>query len=148
MLMDEKMDHGPILAQKKVTVPAWPPRGSELDELLAREGARLLATILPEWLSGGIEAREQNHELATYCGHITKEDALLDLGDEAYRNLLKIRAYDGWPVAYFYADKNGTRIRVQVLDAHIEHDTLVLDTVKPEGKKAMPYADFLKGLQS
>lgn len=143
MLVDEKMDHGPVVAQRKVTVPNWPPRGRELDALLSREGGKLLAEILPLWVRDDIESHEQNHDVATYSTLFKKEDGALDLvNGDPYKNLLKIRAFDGWPGTYSFFEKNGERIRVQILDAHIENGKLVPDTVKPEGKKEMPYRDF------
>lgn len=149
ILLDEETDHGPILAQKKVPVPEWPPRGRDLDALLAREGARLLVQILPLWLSGEIDARPQNDDVATYCPRFKKEDGLLSLADDPSLNLRKIRAFEGWPVAYAFFERPGRsgalkRLRVQILEAHLESGRLVIDTVKPEGKREMPYADFLR----
>jgi methionyl-tRNA formyltransferase len=135
MILDEKLDHGPILAQKKVMTPDWPMRGRELDSLLAREGGKLVAEILPLWLKGEIEPQEQNHDVATYCQMFSKEDGLLDLADDPYKNLLKIRAFDGWPGTYTFVEKHGKNIRVQILDAHITSNKLVIDRLKPEGKK-------------
>ena len=151
--IDEKMDHGPIVAQKKVAVPEWPastpnrgepPRADALEELLAREGGRLLAQMLPLWLSGQIEEREQNHDVATYCTKFTKEDGMLDLSADPYQNLLKIRAFEGWPGTFAFFERGGKRIRVQILDARLEGEDLVIESVKPEGKARMPYADFLR----
>lgn len=144
MLMDEEMDHGPLLAQKKVRVEPWPPHGVKLDEQFAREGGALLARTLPLWVAGELEAQEQNHDLATYTRKFTKEDGLLDLDDDAYKNLLKIRAFEGWPGTYTFFERAGKKLRVQILDAHLEGGKLLIDTVKPEGKKEMPYADFLR----
>ena len=144
MLLDEQMDHGPLLAQKKVAIPTWPPHGRELDELLAREGGRLLAQVLPLWIADKIVAQPQNHDIATYCKVFTKEDGLLDLSADAYLNLLKIRAFERWPGTYTFFERAGKRLRVQILDAHLERGGLEIDTVKPEGKKEMPYADFLR----
>jgi len=147
MLLDEELDHGPLLAQKKVAMPEWPPRGKTLDAVLATEGGKLTAEILPLWVRGEIEPREQNHDVATYCKIFTKEDGLLDLSDDPYKNLLKIRAFDGWPGTYTFMEKNGKQVRVQILDAHIANGKLILDTVKPEGKGEMPYADFLRSIK-
>lgn len=144
ILLDDELDHGPIVAQKKIAPPEWPPRGSALDELLAREGGKLVAQILPLWLKGELEPQPQNHDVATYCGKFTKEDGLLDLAANGYMNLCKIRAFEGWPGTYAFFERGGKRIRTQVLDAHLEGAALVLDTVKPEGKRAMPYADFAR----
>ena len=95
MLLDEKMDHGPILAQEKVVPPEWPMRGRDLDALLSSAGAKLLAKTLPLWLGGDIEPQEQDHSAATICKMFTEDMAALDLADEALHNLLKIRAFDG-----------------------------------------------------
>lgn len=144
MLLDEDLDHGPIVAQKKVPLPQWPPHGKELDALLAREGGALLARVLSEWIDGTIEARPQNHDLATYCDTFKKENGLIDLRDDAYHNLLKIRAFEGWPVAYTYFERAGKRLRVQLIDAHMSGNTLTIDRVKPEGKREMTYDEFLR----
>lgn len=155
MKVDAKMDHGPIIAQRKVDVSGWhgspersgggPPRGRDLDALLAREGGKLLAEIMPHWVGGDIEPQEQNHDVATYSSMVKKEDGLLDLQNgDPYQNLLKIRAFDGWPGTYAFFDKNGKQIRAKILDAHLENGTLVIDTVKPEGKKDIPFSDFTK----
>lgn len=144
ILLDEKIDHGPVIAQKKIVVPAWPPKASELEEVSTRESARLLTTILPGWVAGEIEAREQNHDVATYCPKLVKDDGLLDLAEDACKNLLKIRAFDTTIGTHAFFDRSGKKIRVGVLDAHIENETLVIDRVKPEGKREMSYEEFLR----
>lgn len=146
MLLDEKMDHGPIVAQSKVPTFEWPPHGSKLHDALAHAGGKLLASVVPSWVDQKIEAKKQDHELATFCKKITKEDGLIDLvhGDP-YHNFLKIRAFEGWPYAYTYFEREGDKIRVLILDAHMSADgALFIDTVKPQGKKQMAYADFLQ----
>lgn len=144
MLLDEKMDHGPIVAQKEVPISEWPPRGSILDEALSHAGGKLLAQILPLWVQGDIEARPQNHDLATYCDKFSKEDGLLDLNADRYQNLLKIRAFEGWPGTFAFFERNGKRIRVQILDAEFEQGQLLIKTVKPEGKREMSYEEFIR----
>ncbi|HWO07020.1 MAG TPA: methionyl-tRNA formyltransferase [Candidatus Paceibacterota bacterium] len=145
MLLDDEMDHGPLLAQRSVLIVDWPPRGRDLDALLAREGGTLLAEVVPQWMSGMIKAQEQDHSKATYCSAFTKEDGKLDLIDgDPYQNLLKIRAFDGWPGTFAYFERNGERIRVSIIDAHLKNGALVIDMVKPEGKREMPYADFMR----
>ncbi len=139
MLVDAKMDHGPILDQEFVDVPYWPMKGSELRDLLAHIGGELLARVIPSWVDENLDTQEQEHELATFTKKINKEDALINLEDDAYQNLLKIRAYDVWPRAYFM-DKNGKR--VIVTEAEVEDDKLVLKRVIPEGKKEMDFKGF------
>lgn len=142
--LDEQMDHGPIVAQKKVEISNWPPRNSELETTLLTEGGALLAKILPLYLAGEIEPQPQNHDVATYCGKFTKEDGLLDLAGDVRKNLLKIRAFEGWPGTYAFFERAGKKVRVQILDAHLDSDKLIIDTVKPEGKREMSYEEFLR----
>lgn len=144
MLLDEKIDHGPLIAQKCITVPEWPPKASELEDIATEVSAKLLLEILPSWQSGDIEARPQNHDIATMCPKYTKEDGRLDLGADAYKNLLKIRAFDTTVGTHAFFERAGKKIRVGILDAHIEGTKLIPDTVKPEGKKEMPYEEFLR----
>ena len=144
ILLVEKLDEGPIVAQKPIHPPHWPMRASELENIFIAESGRLLAQILPEWIAGNIEAREQNHDVATYCEKIRKVDGLLDLRADHYQNLLKMHAYEGWPGTYAFFERSGKKIRVQVLDARVENASLVIERVKPEGKREMNYDEFLR----
>jgi methionyl-tRNA formyltransferase len=145
MVLDEKMDHGPIITQRAITTLSWPPHVRELEELLAREGGKALAAILPDWLDEKITAQPQNHAAATFCKMFTKEDGLLDLHADGYTNLLKIRALEGWPGTYTFFERNGTRIRVKILDANLDADgSLAITRIIPEGKREMSYEEFLR----
>ena len=145
MLVSAKMDEGPIVAQRVVSIANWPPRGRELDATLSEAGGMLLAHIIPLYVRGELETREQNHDLATYSSIIKKEDGLLDLAHgDAYQNLLKIKAFDIWPGTYAFFERSGKKLRVQILDAHLDGNKLIVDMVKPEGKKEMLYTDFLR----
>lgn len=140
------MDEGPILIQEKVEIPkgSWPIRGNELDEILFKKGGKMLTEILPAWIEGSCAPQEQDHANATYCAKIAKEMGELDLTADPYQNLLKIRAFDGWPGTFFFTEKNGERIRIKVVDAKIGSDgTLSITKIIPEGKKEMDYKDFI-----
>ena len=143
MLVDEQMDHGPIIAQKIVDIPNQPVKNSVLEHALMTAGGALLCDMLPKWIAGDIEAQPQNHDVATYSEKFSKEDGLLNLSDDAEVNLRKIYAFETWPGTYAFFERAGKKLRVQILDAHIEHGALAIDSVKPEGKKEMPYKDFL-----
>jgi methionyl-tRNA formyltransferase len=144
MELTHGMDEGPILVQEEVTIPkeAWPIRGNELDEILFKKGGKMLAEILPAWIDGTCIPKEQDHSQATYCTKITKEMGELDLTADPYQNLLKIRAFDGWPGTFYFTEKNGEKIRVKIVDATIENGALVITKIIPEGKKEMDYKDF------
>ena len=148
MLLDAQMDHGPVLAQKKnipEVIAAWPMRASKLYAVLAREGGELLAETLPRWVNDEVGAHEQDHDAATYCAKIAKDDALLDLTDDAEANHRKFLAYDMWPRAFFMHEHAGKQLRVIITDAIYENDALTITRVIPEGKKEMSFEEFRKG---
>jgi methionyl-tRNA formyltransferase len=117
-------------------------KGSILEDLFATEGGNVLAETIPEWVKGSIEPVVQNHDEATYTRKWTDADAKLDIekGD-ARANLLKIRAFDKNPRAYFL-DLNGKR--VIVTDAEIIDGKLQIISVIPEGKKEISYETFMQ----
>lgn len=147
MLLDAEMDHGPIVAQRERIMNDRYPKGSALTDDLAHFGGALLAEVLPAWTAGGMRAGEQDHARATYTKKITKEDGLIDPDGDALLAYKKICAFDEWPGAYFFVERSGKNLRVRVTDAHLEEGRLVIDRVVPEGKKDMPYADFLRGMR-
>lgn len=143
MVIDEGMDTGPLLAQKRVEVVDWPVSSMKLEKIMADESVDLFMSIIDKWLAGEIEGKPQDHSKATLCGKIEKEDGLLDLNDNPQKNLLKIKAFAEWPRAYYFHKGK----RVIVTDAKIENSELKILRVIPEGKKEMPYEDFLRGLR-
>ncbi|TSC61599.1 MAG: methionyl-tRNA formyltransferase [Parcubacteria group bacterium Gr01-1014_48] len=140
--LDRKMDHGPIVAQQKKETPMWPPTATELEETLARAGGKLLADVLPQWLTGEISPREQEHDKATFTKKIVKEDGKLDLSADPYQNFLKIQALEPWPGTFFFTNRNGRKIRIKIIAASYKNRTLSITKVIPEGGREMPYEDF------
>ncbi len=149
MLMDEKMDHGPLLAQEPVIIPEseWPISGPKLDERLAVKGGDMLAATIPLWLAGSLTPKEQEHVAATYTKKFEKADSELFLdpqnlpqGDEAQTLLLKIKAFAGMLDTFFM--DNGKRVKIK--DATLsEGGSLVILSVVPEGRKEMSFTSYL-----
>lgn len=147
MLLDEKMDHGPIIAQTKVEISLW-PKLEELKKISAEAGIKIFIDNLEAWMAGTKKAIEQNHNQATFTKKVEKIDGQIDLNSDPYTNFRKIQAYSIWPQAYFFVNnKNGQPVRVIVKDAEFKDNTLKILRVLPEGKKEMNYEDFLRGLK-
>lgn len=145
MLIDEEMDHGPIIAQQKVDIEEM-PSAPKLLEMLARDGGKLLSEVIPKWIAKEIEPKNQEHEEATFTKKIKKEGGLIILkNDEQYKNYLKYLALDPWPGTYFFASRHGKRIRVAIKKAEFIDNRFEIKEVLPEGGKTMPYGDFLRG---
>ncbi len=144
--MDEKMDHGPIIAQEEYEIKPWPDHYAGVEEKLARAGGQLLVGIIDEWVNGDLEAVPQNHSQATFIKMIKKEDGEISLEADAETNYRKVLAYSRWPGAYLnFKTKMGKEVRVVVKDAEIREGKFVPTRVIPAGKKEMDWQDFLRG---
>lgn len=140
--MDKEMDHGPIVAIKEISLDIWPINSDELGRVLVTVGSKILVNILPKWIKGEIEEIEQDHTKATFTKKIIKEDGLIDLNDNRYKNFLKINAYHGWPSTYFFIEKNDKKIRIKITKAKFQDNTLIIERVIPEGKNEIDYKDL------
>ncbi|MBX4206246.1 methionyl-tRNA formyltransferase, partial [Candidatus Parcubacteria bacterium] len=142
--MDEKIDHGPVVAQEAVAIRPWPDHYATVEEKLGRAGGRILAGILPQWIRGEIQEVSQDDSKATYIKLIKKEDGLLNLEDSPEENLRKVLAYSTWPGAHlFFKRKAGSEVRGVVKEAKVEEGKFVPTKVIPAGKREMDWADFL-----
>ena len=143
MLMAEKMDAGAILAQARIEIAEedWPPKGLMLSEMLFTEGANLLADALPLLLKGELKAEAQDEAEATYTKKFTDADARIE-ADGGRIDFLKTRAFDHNPRAYFINHKGK---RVIITESNWQGGKMEIVKVIPEGKKEMPYADYLRG---
>ena len=150
MVIDELMDHGPIIAQEKVHIEEWPTY-EDFEALMAVKGAALLASILEKWVAGKIAAIAQDHTAATHTKKISKRDATINLSDDPYLNFRKIQAYHEWPQAHFFIQRKGEMMRVKITDAAYSKPSesipgmLTIRKVIPDGGKEMDYGDFKRG---
>lgn len=141
MLMDEELDHGPILATRKFSNKIKKITYQELHDELANVGADLLIETIPKWVSGEIKSQEQDHTKATYTKRITKEDGRIDWSKPAVYIERQVRAFSPWPGAFtFWKGK-----RVKILKAHVEQGKLIIDELQLEGKKPTSFREFLLG---
>lgn len=134
MMLDEEMDHGPILIQDEFEIHP-DMRKIDLGVILFEHGADLLVDNLESILNGDIMPIEQDHTSATYTKKIIKTDGELDLGnDEESWN--KYRAYFGYPGVYFF-DSNKKRFKVT--NAEFVDGKFLIKKVIPEGGKEIEY---------
>lgn len=146
MRIDEKVDHGPILAQAEALIEPWPDHYRTIEEKLGSIGGQILREVLPKWVSGELKEIPQIKSEATYTKLIKKEDGLLDLKEPAEINLRKVLAYSTWPRAYIlFKNKREKEIRVVIKDAEIINGEFKPIRVIPEGKREMGWENFLRG---
>jgi methionyl-tRNA formyltransferase len=142
--VDEQIDHGPIVFQLKELIKANDTSESLLNRLFTLGGETLI-TILPSYLEGKIELREQDHSQATYSQKLTKENGKVDWSKPAEHLERFIRTMFPWPGAWGEIKINNQTKRLKILKAHLENKKLVLDMVQLEGKKPVTWKQFLEG---
>lgn len=161
--MDEGIDTGPIVASR-----AWDLHGTErapdLEVEASRQGAALLREILDSWLDGGIQARPQASEGASFTRPFRREDGRLDPSRPARELERQVRAQQPWPGSF--VDTNLGRVTVHAAAVAetgpgdepgrlVEHDgrlalatsdgRLVLEQAQREGRRPSGGAEFLGG---
>ncbi|HEY4507891.1 MAG TPA: methionyl-tRNA formyltransferase [Candidatus Paceibacterota bacterium] len=146
ILMDEKMDHGPILGRAGISFDEWPTR-PEIEAKLATVGGELLAELLPKWIAGKIEATPQDESAATYTKKLERQDGDLSLAKTEREKFLRVQAMSPWPSAFFTVEHGGKMVRVKVTAARwdAENQRCVFGRVTPEGHGEMDYASFQNG---
>ncbi len=165
MKLDAEMDHGPILAQKKIKIDPK-DNGQILTERLSNLSAEILTNVLTAYLEGKIKPKEQDHAKATYCKILTRENGFLDYKKTAIRLDRQVRSYNPWPGAWIMINNK----RLKILDTAPGHEnktskpgnlfhqggqpflscadgtSLGLILVQPEGKKPMSGKAWFQGV--
>lgn len=127
ILMDEKMDTGPMLNQQEITIDSK-ETFETLHNKLSRVGADLLLKTLPKYIDGEIKPRTQDDTLATYCQMITREDGQLIWNKNSEEIERQIRAFTPWPGAFtFYHIQPNKRLKI--MSADIEENPIQDGTI-------------------
>ena len=169
ILMDKKMDHGPIVNQLKFKIENQKITYQELSEKLAKSSAELLINTLPQWFAKKIQPKNQDNKEASYCWQIKKEDGKIDWTQSAEKIERMTRAYWPWPSAWTELKiKNDRLLKLKIVEASVlpinykkkigtiflfnkqlaivcGKNTLIIEKLQLEGKKIMTAKDFLNG---
>ncbi|MEW6407765.1 MAG: methionyl-tRNA formyltransferase [Patescibacteria group bacterium] len=170
--MAEKMDAGPILAQKVQKIYNN-DTALTLHNKLANLGTSLLLEILPKIFKKKIKPKLQDETKATYTKILKKEDGKINWQNSAQNIKRQTQAFTPWPGSYTYFRKNSIKILLKIKKVHILNfkvrcaknanpgdlfkttdkklavscgqGSLILEKVQVEGKKEISGSDFLRG---
>ncbi|MBI5044577.1 MAG: methionyl-tRNA formyltransferase [Candidatus Levybacteria bacterium] len=138
MLMDEKMDHGPIL--KQWTVPVSNDQTFEsLHQSMFKDAADQLPQVIHDFVEKKLTPIPQNDNDATYCEKTTKESGYFDSANPPMPDVLDrmIRAFYPWPSVWTRLTMpNGSK---QIIKFYPEK------RIQVEGKKIVTIEEFLNG---
>jgi methionyl-tRNA formyltransferase len=98
MQLDEGMDTGPVLLERRIPIDPEETSG-ELFERLAPLGAGALLEAIDELAANRARAHPQDHTLATHAPMLTKADGAIDFTQPAFKVAARIRGVDPWPGA-------------------------------------------------
>ncbi len=158
MHMDEGLDTGDVLLQKRIQI-ADNETGGSLHDRLAEIAPAALEEALAALGAGTAPRIPQQSALATYAAKLEREDGRLDWNESAAVLERKIRAFDPWPGAFTVLRDDASRERkLKIFQARIVSDAslaplafpakdgaLALDEVQLEGKRRMDATEFLRG---
>ncbi|KRT67248.1 MAG: methionyl-tRNA formyltransferase, methionyl-tRNA formyltransferase [candidate division WWE3 bacterium CSP1-7] len=156
MLMDEQMDHGPIVSQEKIALSPAETTATAMAKL-AQVGGKILVRTIPVYLEGKLNPRPQDHTQATYTKLVKKDNGRVNWQDNNIQVERMARAYNPWPGVWTTVgemaeqldrelkNQRHQNLRLKILQAHLENGTLSLDAVQVEGKKPIGFDDFTKG---
>jgi len=166
MLLDAKMDSGPILAQQRVPLPPA-ARSDTLTEQLFTLGSALLLEALAGYAAGTLTPSPQDDSQASYTKLLKKEDGAIDWNASAIQIERMTRAYHPWPGAH--TSWRDQPFKIIAARAHAEWvgsatpgtllsqndgvwvatgaGAIELLTIQPAGKRPLAAADWWRGLQ-
>jgi len=140
MVVDAEVDHGPILAQKTYNLQPTIynlQASKELFEL----GAKLLIETIPKYINGEIEVKHQEHKKATFTKMFKREDGRINWSESSEKIYNQIRALNPEPGTWtIWRDKIINIKKAEIVDGKIN-----IKTIQMEGKKEMPFEEFLRG---
>ncbi len=164
--LDEGMDTGPVYARIEHPIAQTDTAGELLTALTLKAIEPLMKSIV--MIHDGVSPRPQASEGATHAAKINKSDGRIDWTRSSEDIDRLIRAMNPWPMAWTeYRDArvlitqartaheepqgfstSGSAVNLNPLIVACGSGLIELVSVKPEGKREMPAADWLRGLQS
>ncbi len=163
MVMTERLDAGPIVAQWPVSL-AGRETTPELDVQLADLAAEVVPDELERWATGDIVTRPQDERAATHVRPFTRADGWIDWRRPAVEIDRQVRALQPWPGAWTTIDGRRLHIRRAQAVAGVDEvpigalmpgevpcvacgaGALALEIVQPEGRPAMAADAWRRGL--
>ena len=135
MLLDEKLDSGPILFQQTETILPTETAKS-LYEKLFTIGAKKLPQIIAQYVDNKLQPTPQTNENISYTKTLTRESGYIDANHPPQNLQNMIKAYFPWPGVWTKMNLFGKEKMVKLLPNNM---------LQVEGKKPMTTKDFLNG---
>ncbi len=123
-IIDELMDHGPIIGQISSPITLDDDFNS-LKQKLGILGAKLIINLLPDYLNHRIAIKPQEENLATYTKKFYFENCHLDWSQPTATIYNFVRALSFEPGTFNYFEKNSKKIILKILKINWVNDSEV-----------------------
>lgn len=133
ILMNEKMDEGPILKQEKVFIDKKDTYSS-LEKKLVQKTLEILPQTLEEWFEKKIIPIPQLEKSVSYCSLIKKSDGKINWNESAEKIFNIFRGFSVWPGIYTFWQKNSENKLKLALVPYDFSSSNFLNQKMPEGK--------------
>lgn len=122
MVMDEKMDEGPILRVARMPI-ADEDTTETLTAKLAALGADIIVPALQDFFSGALVPQPQEHSKASYTRMLRREDGRIDWSKSAGEIEHFVRAMQPWPEAFTSWKRGNNALKVTIKKTAVLHPT-------------------------
>ena len=159
MIMEKGLDTGPVILQKEIKI-GKKDNFLKVHDSLSNLAAETISNTVSKYIEGKLPIEKQNNVEATYADKIEKHETKINwsLAANEIRNL--IYSISPSPGAWTMTKE---KKRLKILSASIQEidgeegvllknqfvgcglKSLKITEVQPEGKKAMPFEDYLRG---
>jgi len=169
MLMEEGLDTGPMLLQKKIIIAEDMDFG-RLYEALSQLGTQALLEAIPLWAKGELKPVSQQDALATYAQRLERQHEKIDWQKSSQQLHNQIRAFSPAPGAFaLFNDREVKILAAEIADSEVNlgmetipgrvlgivrkkgplvqtgNGALVLTRLQPTGRQPMDGASFVNG---
>ncbi len=162
--MNESLDKGEIILQEQTEIQEFETFG-ELEKRLTNTGKMIAKRTIEGIIEGNLKTTKQDNAKKSYAKKIQKEERIVDWNQPAIEIVRKINGFSPSPGTYtFFREKRIMLIKaktgtvaqgsagtlfagkqLQVLAG--DGKTVLIEKLKPEGKKAINAKDFVNGFR-
>ena len=115
MKMSQNMDEGDIIEKFSILIhDSW--NKTDLENALSDKSVEKIIEVLNNIYANNYSLEKQDHDRASYCFKVQKQDSIVDFNSPSYSILNKFRALNEWPGLSFIHKE----ISIKIHKLHVE----------------------------
>ena len=115
MKMSQNMDEGDIIEKFPILIhDSW--NKTDLENALSDKSVEKIIEVLNNIYNNNYSLEKQDHDKATYCYKVQKQDSIIDFNNSSFSILNKFRALNEWPGLSFMHKE----ISIKIHNLHVE----------------------------